>query len=100
MELTLAAIDENLIPMVAIVGGLTVAAMWMVVHHVSELAKAKAREVTRREVAAYVAEGSISPEDAVAILTAGNESELARAMAAMGASPKKVERMVAAMRGT
>jgi hypothetical protein len=96
--LALAAVDENLIPLVAIVGGLTVAAMWMTLHYVSELARTKAREATRREVAAYVAEGSISPEDAVALLTAGDESDLAQAMAAMGASPKKIERMVAATR--
>ncbi len=98
MDLTLARIDEELIPLVAIVGGLTVAAMWMVLHYVSQLAQTKAREVTRREVAAYVSEGTIRPEDAVAILTAGDEADLAQTMAAIGASPKKVEQMVAAMR--
>lgn len=92
------SIGDNIIPLVAIVGGLVVCAMWMVLHYASELSQTKAREVTRREVAAYVAEGTITPEDAVAILTAGDEADLAQTMVAMGASPKKVEQMVAAMR--
>ncbi len=33
----------------------------------------KAREESRREVAAYVAEGSMSPEDAERILSAGSK---------------------------
>ena len=36
-------------------------------------AKAKAREESRREIAAYVAEGTISPDDAVRLINAGEE---------------------------
>ncbi|MDX2148199.1 MAG: hypothetical protein SFZ23_11825 [Planctomycetota bacterium] len=36
-----------------------------------KVAETRAREETRREVAAYVAEGSISPDDAVRLLEAG-----------------------------
>lgn len=35
------------------------------------VAKAKSREATKREIAAYVAEGSIDPDKAVALLNAG-----------------------------
>jgi hypothetical protein len=38
---------------------------------VSNVAKTRAREATRRELAAYIAEGTLKPEDAVALLNAG-----------------------------
>lgn len=38
----------------------------------------RAREESRREVAAYVAEGSMTPEDAERILSAGGRAEGAR----------------------
>jgi len=48
----------------------------------------KAREQTKREVAAYVAEGTISPKDAVTIIEAGKSfdaEKLATAMSGRGA---------------
>ena len=39
--------------------------------YAARIAKTRAAEQTRREIAAYVAEGSISSEDAVAMLKAG-----------------------------
>lgn len=42
---------------------------------VKSISNTKAREATKREIAAYVAEGTIKPEDAVAMLKAGNEPE-------------------------
>jgi hypothetical protein len=40
-----------------------------------DLRLAREREQTKRELAAYVAEGTIKPEDATAILNAGNPAE-------------------------
>ena len=98
MGAVLGGVDGELIPLVAIGGGLCVSVVWMVMHYVAQIAAARAREATRREVAAYVAEGTIAPEDAVAILSAGDAADMAKTMAAMGASPKKVEQMIAATR--
>ena len=39
------------------------------------MSKSKEREQTRREVAAYVAEGSMTPADAERILKAGEEED-------------------------
>lgn len=50
------------IPLVAIIGGL---------FHTT--ARTKAREQTKRELAAYVAEGSMKPEDAERIINAGSK---------------------------
>lgn len=69
--------SEIIIPALAIVFGCTVAIIAIVFTTIAGVAKSKAREATRREIAAYVAEGSISPQDAVALLDAGKDpSEL------------------------
>lgn len=63
--------DEELIAMLAISGGLFIAIMTIVLGTVKSVLRSRDRERTRREVAAYVAEGSISPQDAKEILEAG-----------------------------
>lgn len=68
---TLADIPDELIPLVAIVGGVTIALVGIISSNITGAAKSKAREQTRREVAAYVAEGSMTPEEAERILKAG-----------------------------
>jgi len=62
------AIPENLIPIIAIVLGCTVAIVAILVGMVNNTQ----REKTRREIAAYVAEGSISPEDAERMMRAAS----------------------------
>lgn len=65
--------SRHLIPIIAIVGGLLVAIVAIVSGTVFGSRKTQAREETRRELAAYVAEGSITPEDAERILKAEPE---------------------------
>ncbi len=48
----------------------------VVVEERRKVIQLREREETRREIAAYVAEGSMSPEDAERILTAGALSDL------------------------
>lgn len=45
--------------------------IWVVINARHETSQAKDREETRREIAAYVAEGSMTAEDASRLLTAG-----------------------------
>lgn len=68
---TLASIEENLIGLVAVTGGLGVAFIWVLAATYESIQKTRQREQTKRELAAYVAEGSMTPEDAAAILAAG-----------------------------
>lgn len=50
---------------------------------ITKTASTKQREQSRREIAAYVAEGSISPDDAVRMLAAGkSKSEIVDEMRA------------------
>ena len=56
---------------VSVVAGCGVAVVSVVYGMISSTAKTRAREQTRREIAAYVAEGSIQPDDAVAMMNAG-----------------------------
>jgi hypothetical protein len=59
---------ENLIPIIAIVMGCTIA----IVAILASMVTNNQREKTRREIAAYVAEGSISPDDAERMMRAAS----------------------------
>lgn len=69
--MTLADIPSEAIPLAAILGGAIIALVSVISGAISASAKTKQREQTRREVAAYVAEGSMTPEEAERILKAG-----------------------------
>ena len=64
------AFDNEIIPVIAIAGGLGVAVVGIVFGTVKSIFTTRSREATKREIAAYVAEGSISPEDAERIIKA------------------------------
>ncbi len=68
LPLTLGASDE--MGQIALVGGLLIAALGITVSFVRRVLKHRETEKTRREIAAYVAEGSIKPEDAVKLMQA------------------------------
>lgn len=59
---------------VFLVGGL-IAIVAIVFGTVSGMVKATARERTRREIAAYIAEGSMTPEHGERLLKAGEKGE-------------------------
>lgn len=69
--LTLADIDGEIIPLVAMGGGFVVAIVAIVAGATKSMIDRKQKEVTRREVAAYVAEGSMTTDEAERILEAG-----------------------------
>lgn len=70
-EPILAANDSEVL-MVLFGGGILVAIVAMITDAIRKMAQTRAREETRREIAAYVAEGSISPDDAAKLLAAGS----------------------------
>lgn len=63
--------NGSFIPVMAIALGCTVAVVLIIAATVSKISIAKSREQSRRELAAYMAEGTISPQDAVALMNAG-----------------------------
>ena len=67
--------DVALIPLVAITGGLLVGVIAIVAGTINSISSRKQREESRREIAAYVAEGSMTPEDAERILKAGKSAD-------------------------
>lgn len=75
-----------------------------VVYSIRRVKETREVEQTKREVAAYVAEGSITPDDAVKILLAGKEATaecvgaIADSVAWGVISPAKAERLIRAMR--
>lgn len=62
---------DNFTALVAIVMGCTTGMIAIVFAMIGGVLKARAREETKRELAAYVAEGTIDPDKAIAILQAG-----------------------------
>lgn len=92
------AIARDIIPVIAIVGGMLFAATVIFLNVVKSISVNRARETTKREVAAYVAEGSINPEDAVRMLVAGTGSEAREIIAKRAAdgviSPKKADQLI------
>lgn len=64
---------DNLVPLTAITLGGVVAFVWVICATIDSVVKARGRERTKREMAAYVAEGSVSPADAERLLKASPE---------------------------
>ena len=73
--MTLARIDSEIIPVLAICIGGVIAILAISLGVIKNIVRTASRERTRREVAAYVAEGSITPDDAERLLTVGREAE-------------------------
>jgi len=63
--------EPYVIPIVAIGGGFIVAIVAIVFGTVRSMVVGRAREQTKRELAAYVAEGSIDADKAIALANAG-----------------------------
>ena len=55
-----------------IIGGI-IAVVAIVFGSVSSMIRSQAREKSRREIAAYIAEGSMTPEQGERLMKAGNE---------------------------
>lgn len=99
VPVVLAGIDEEeLVALAIIVTGVIV---FVLIHSVRRVLEGRARELTKREVAAYVAEGTISPEDAAKILQAGTaeaERKIADAVAWGTIKPEKAESLLRTLR--
>ena len=61
---------DELLPVIAITGGLLIAAIAIISGTISKIVTSKARERSRREIAAYIAEGSISPDEGERLMRA------------------------------
>ncbi len=59
-----------LIPIIAVGGGLLLGAIAIFMGLLRKISKEKQMEESRREIAAYVAEGSMTPEDAERLIKA------------------------------
>lgn len=69
--MTLASADDSIVMAILFGGGIVVAIVAIITDAAQKMHRTKSREESRREIAAYVAEGSISPDDAAKILAAG-----------------------------
>ncbi len=70
--LTLADINGDLIPVVAIIGGCGIGAVAIIGGMLTAVSQRSQVERSRREIAAYIAEGSMTPEEGERLLNAGS----------------------------
>jgi hypothetical protein len=76
--------SDNFVAALGICMGLLVALTGIISATVSGIMKCRSREQTRREIAAYVAEGTLDPDKAVEILNAGSASAIAKQIGTLG----------------
>ena len=99
IPLTLAQVDYS--QALAFAALMVLLVFWIIFSNVRKMYQTRQREQTRREIAAYVAEGSISPADA-RIMMSDEESEFEKKIADAVAwgmlSSKKAEQLMRAMR--
>ncbi len=95
------AIASELKLVIIIGGGLFFTALIVFIGVLKSIFVTRAREQTKRELAAYVAEGSVKPEDAVRILTAGSGIDACELIAKRAAdgwiSAKKADQLIQAL---
>ena len=65
----------DLIPLLVIGGGMLIVIVAISFGVMQRIMETKAREATKRELAAYVAEGSMTPEDAEALIKSDMPSQ-------------------------
>lgn len=63
--------EEYIIPVVAIFMGCGIAIVGIIMSHWSSVQKRKRIEESRREIAAYIAEGSMTPQDGERLMNSG-----------------------------
>lgn len=95
------AMEENEMKMTIVIAIIALVAALAVLRTVRRVTEVAERERTRREIAAYVAEGSITPDDAARLLHTGMSetvaAELARGVTWGTVSAKRAQEMVRAM---
>lgn len=99
IPLTLADIDYS--EAIAFGALMLLIVFWVAFSNIRKMYQTRQREQTRREIAAYVAEGSISPADARTMMGAEEsefEKKIADAVAWGMLSSKKAEQLLRAMR--
>jgi len=59
---------------IAVAGGLVIAVLSIIMGTIKSTSETKQREQTKREVAAYIAEGTMTPEQGERLLNAGTKA--------------------------
>jgi len=74
-QIFLASSVAEAIPIVAIVGGMSFALIISIAGMVGSHLSARERERTKREIAAYIAEGSMTPEEGERLIRAESPAD-------------------------
>lgn len=97
----LGGVDDEVIAFLAVGGGILIAIIAIVFTNIRQVLMTRARERTRSEIAAYVAEGSMTAEDGSRLLGADQsdfEKKIAAAVSWGMLSADKAEKLIGAVR--
>lgn len=70
---SLASIESDIVPIVAVGGGALIAVVYIMFTAAFKMSRSRDMERSRREIAAYVAEGTISSEEGERLMNAGEK---------------------------
>lgn len=70
---TLALADDDILKVITLGIGGVVGVTWIIASSIRGAVVGRAKEASRREIAAYIAEGSMTPEQGEKLLSAGTE---------------------------
>jgi len=97
--MTLAEIDSTTLFWMVLMGGVgAVVIVWIVAATIDSIAKTRAREQTTREIAAYIAEGSISVTDGKALIALAQQGDIAKQFADWHFNQEKAVEMIRALK--
>ncbi|MDX2114238.1 MAG: hypothetical protein SFZ24_01275 [Planctomycetota bacterium] len=75
MTTTPMLLANEVIPVIVIVGGIFIAVIAILSNFISGMVRSSHRSRVQREIAAYVAEGSMTPEEGERLIRAGAEEK-------------------------
>lgn len=73
MDILPLVLADDEIVMIAMIGGLMIAMIALIGSFFRSAARERSRATTQREIAAYVAEGSMTPDEGERLMRAANE---------------------------
>ncbi len=94
LPLTLANSGDE-VAMIAVGGGIAIAIVSIVIGGLSRVVQTRARESSRREIAAYIAEGSMTPAEGERLMSAGEKKMDREVLEEMEATRREIAQHIA-----
>lgn len=95
LPVTLASEAGAEIATIAVGGGIAIALVSIIIGGFSKVLQTKAREASRREIAAYIAEGSMTPAEGERLMSAGEKKLDSEMLESLESSRREIAQHIA-----